>query len=181
MAKKTFTPQQLKKTLIAMFILLIVGSAGVFYLTLGAFKEYAVEVNHRLQDAEASGKQIEQLQSLKGQLDQSQQLIAKSNQLFSTPDQYQTNAQTDIQAIAQRSGVAIAGTEFADGSNPADMYTVTVRLGSPVQYSQLIQFFDGIEGNLPKMQVVSATFTNIQGGGANTVGVEDIKIKLTVR
>ena len=181
MAKTSFTPQKLKTLLIGLFVLLVLGLGGLFYLSLNEFKDYALKVNHRTQDAEASAQQVQQLQSLKGQIADSQQLIAKANQLFSTPENYQTQALTDIRAIAATSGVSISGTEFNDSDNPNGQKIMTVKLASPVSYKKIIAFFHGIEGNIPKMQVSSATLSHVSGGNSDSVSVEEIKIKLTVR
>lgn len=181
MAKKSFKPQNLRTLLTVLVATLLLGSAGLFYLSLNEFKEYAIEVNHRLKDAEASGQQIAQLQVLKGQLSESQQLITKANQLFSTPSEYQTRALTDIRTIAATSGVAIAGTAFNEADNQNGQNVMTVRLASPVSYGKLIAFFDGVESNLPKMQVSSATLSHVAGGNGDSVGIEEIKIKLTVK
>jgi len=180
MAKQTFKPQNLRAVLIVMLIVIIAGGLGLFYLGLNEVRKYAVEVDHSIADAEASNGQVQRLQSLKGQLAQSETLIAKANQMFATPDNYQNQAITDTRNYAASSGIAIAKINFDEvvaGVSP----TMTVSLKAPVSYSKLIRFLDGIESNIPKMQVSNIGLTHVNGLGADTVGVNDIKITIATR
>lgn len=178
-AKKTFKPQNLRSLLVTMLVLIVIAGAGLFYLGLNFVREYAVEVNHRLLDAQASGQQIENLQSLKAQLSESNSLVEKANALFSTPANYQTQALTDIKNYADAAGVSIASTTFADAASGA--YAVTITLKQPVAYSKLVHFLDAVESNLPKMQVTSIVLGHVDGGGADSVKVGEIKIDISVR
>jgi len=180
MAKQTFKPQNLRAVLVVVLIVIIAGGLGLFYLGLNEVREYAVEVDHSIADAEASNGQVQKLQSLKGQLAQSETLIAKANQMFATPDNYQNQAITDTRNYAASSGITIAKINFDEvvaGVSP----TMTVSLKAPVSYSKLIRFLDGIESNIPKMQVSNIGLTHVNGLGADTVGVNDIKIMIATR
>lgn len=180
MAKKSFTPQSLKVALLVTLFVIIATVGALFYFGLTSLKSYAIDVNHRLSDANASGEQIDGLQVLKNQLANSQMLIDKANQMVSTQDSYQAQALTDIRAIAKNAGVSVINTEF-NNKDQTDEHSVTVSLDSPVSYKGLIRFFEGIESNLPKMQVISATVGHVEGGNADSVTVDEIKIKLTVK
>jgi len=180
MDKKTFKPQTLRNILYVVFTLIVLGGAGLFYLGLQGLKEYAVEVNHSVADAEASGSQVQALQSLKGQLSQSQALIDKANQMFATPTNYQAQAISDIRTYAAKSGVAVSRTGFEEQTE-GPTRTISVSLQSPVSYPRLIQFLDGIEGNIPKMQVSNISLSHVSGAGAGVVNVDEIKIKVSVR
>ncbi|MDB5162628.1 MAG: hypothetical protein JWN28_235 [Candidatus Saccharibacteria bacterium] len=180
MAKQPFKPQALRAVLVVVLILIISGGAGLFYLGLIKIQTYAVEVNHTIADAEASGTQIQRLQALKGQLSQSEALISKANQMFANQENYQAQAITDIRNYANAAGLTITKTNFdvqEVGANPS----MTVSLKSPVSYGKLIQFLDGIEGNIPKMQVTGIGINHVNGGNADTVIVDDIKITIATR
>jgi Tfp pilus assembly protein PilO len=180
MAKQTFKPQTLRTVLLIALMIIIVGGLGLFYLGLNEVRKYAVEVNHSIADAEASNVRVQALQGLKNQLAQSETLIAKANQMFATPDNYQDQAITDTNNYANASGLTIAKISFDDvvaGVSP----TMTVSLKAPVPYSKLIQFLDGIEGNIPKMQVSSIGLTHVNGANADSVAVDDIKIMIATR
>lgn len=177
--KKQFKPQDLRTILSVLFIVILIGGAGLFYWGLGIVRSYAIEVDHRLADADASGKQIEELQTLKTQLAQSNSLVDKANQLFVTPDTYQSQILSDVKNYANATGLSIASTSF-DNSSETGAYTMILNLDQPVSYSKLISFLDNIESNLPKLQVHSISLGHV-GGSADTVRTGEIKIDTSVR
>jgi hypothetical protein len=182
MAKKrqSFNPQALRGVLLVILIFIISGGAGLFYIGLNQVRDFAVEVNHTIVDAQASDTQVQRLQKLKGQLAQSESLIAKANQMFATPATYQAQAITDTRNYANAAGLTITKTNF-DAQTPGTDPVMTVSLKTPVSYAKLIQFLDGIEGNVPKMQVSSIGINHLNGGGADSVTVDDIKITIATR
>jgi len=175
--KKQFKPQDLRSLLLLLFALIALAGAAVFYIGLGIVKEYSVEVNQRLVDADASGKQIEELQTLKSQLVQSNSLVEKANQLFATPSDYRARTLTDIKNYADAAGLALESTKFDDASEQ----TVVVKLAPPVSYAKLIAFLSNIESNLPKLQVSSISLGHTEGGAIDSVEVGEINIDISVR
>lgn len=179
-SKKSFSPQNLRAILFVLLALIIVGGGGLFYLGLQDLRDYATQVNHTIADAEASGTQVQALQSLKGELAQSEQLINKATQMFATPANYQSQAIGDIRNYANAAGVTISRTSFEpEAAGP--FRTMTVSLQSPVSYNGLIRFLDGIEGNIPKMQVSNISLSHVTGRGGDVVNVDDIKLTIAVR
>ena len=178
--KKQFKPQNLRAIIATLLVILLLGGGAAFYWGLGVVREYAVEVSHRLADADASGKQIQELQTLKGQLAQSNTLIEKANQLFATPGSYQSRVLADLKSYADASGLSIANTSFSD-SAATGVYSITISLKQPVSYSGLIAFLNNVESNLPKLQVSSIALGQAGAGGADQVKTGDIKIDISVR
>lgn len=178
--KKSFTPQNLQVLLGILLAIVILGGAGLFYVGLNTVKEVAVEVNHATEDAKASAKQVEELQSLRAQLKEGSSLINKANQLFSTPETYQSQVYTDIRVYADRSGVKIESTDFGTPSQNGK-HIVTVKLRNPVSYAGLIRFLDNIESSVPKLQVTSIELSHANNNSANNVTVGDIKLEVTTR
>lgn len=181
MAKQVSGAKKLKNVLIFILIMVIAGLGGTFYLGLQQLKEYSTKVSHRLLDADASGKQLQELQLLKNQLAQSQELVAKADGLFAPQDNYQPQALSDIRNNADRAGISIASTEFDSGEQAGNTRIVTVKLSEPISYKKFLAFLEGIESNLPKMQVRSVTLSHVPGGGNDSVAVSDIKISVSVR
>ena len=179
MAKKSFKPQSLRTILGFLIVAVTLGGGTLFYYGLEQVKAYAISVNERLEDAEASDEQIQQLQVLKNQLAQSKQLVAKADKMFANSNSYQTQALSDIRNYSEQVGIEIAATDFEnseDGSN-----IVIIKLANPTNYPKLIQFLTLLEGNLPKMQVTSIETKYVPGGDADAVEVGDIKINVSVR
>jgi Tfp pilus assembly protein PilO len=177
--KQPFNPQALRGLLVVVLIVIMSGGAGLFYIGLNQIREYALEVNHAAADATASNDQVQSLQALKGQLAQSQELIAKANQMFATPGNYQSQANTDIHTYANAAGLTVTKTSFEEvpGADPI----MTVSLKAPVSYSKLIHFLDGVEGNIPKMQVSAISINHVVNGNADSVAVDDIKLMIATR
>lgn len=160
--KKQFRAQDLRTILTLLFFVILAGGGTAFYLGLGIVRDYSQEVNQQLANADASGQQVEKLQTLKSQLSQSTALVGKAQQLFATPNTYESRTLADIKNYADAAGVTIASTAFdTTGSN-----TVTVRLSSPTSYSKLITFLTNIESNLPKLQVSSLSLSRADNATA---------------
>ncbi len=177
--KKQFRPADLRTLLTVLLVIITLGGGALFYYGLTLVSDYAVTVDQKSVDAEASGKQIQELQLLKGQLAQSNSLVEKANQLFATPGNYQTQVLNDIRSYADTAGLSIVNTSFSDPSTGSS-YAITVSFENPVSYSGLIAFLNNVEGNLPKLQVskISLGYGN---DGADSVKVNDIIIDIAVR
>ena len=178
--KKEFKPQNLRSILATLLIVLLLGGGAAFYWGLGIVREYAATVNQRLADAEASGAQIQELQTLKNQLAQSNSLVKKANQLFATPASYQSRVLADLKNYADSAGLSITDTSFSPANESAS-HSITITLEEPVSYTKLITFLNNVESSIPKLQVSSITLGQATGGNADSVDVEDIKINISVR
>ena len=176
---KSFSPQHLRSILSFLLVVTVLVGGALFYFGLDMVRTYAVSVNQRLEDANASDKQVGQLQVLKNQLAQSESLIAKADKMFATPDTYQSQSLSDIQNYANKAGIQIASTGFENSENGS--YTVVVKLTNPTSYSKLVQFLALTESNLPKMQVSSIALKHIPNSDGDTVETGDIKINISVR
>lgn len=177
--KKQFTAQKLRALLSFLLVVIILGGGAAFYWGLGEVRTYSLSVNHRLIDAEASGKQIEELQTLRRNLTNNNSLVEKADQLFATPSTYQAQASTDINTYASAAGIAIARISFSDPSSGA--HEATISLNNPTSYSGLLTFLNNIEHNIPKMQITSLTLKPADPPSANKVIVGDIKISVSVK
>ncbi|MEO6109659.1 MAG: hypothetical protein ABIP50_01445 [Candidatus Saccharimonadales bacterium] len=188
MKKDGMKATSIRSLLTFVIVILILAMAGGFYLGLGKVRTTALDVSHTAADANASGKQIDELQKLKLVLTQSQGLVDKANALFSTPASYQSQALKDVQKYASQSGVTISNTNFDLKEDTKDTPTVTntskpfsITLKSPVSYTKLLSFLDDIEGNLPKMQVTSIDLSRPTTTGSDNVITGDIKIVVSTR
>lgn len=178
--KKQFTPQTLRAILTTIFILVLIGGGATIYFGIESLKGYATKVQERLIDAEASERQISELQLLKGQLSQSDVLIEKTNQLFATPASYQGQVLGDLERYASTAGLTLNGTNFSTGQESGE-HSITISFSGDIQYRKLIAFLNNVEGNLPKLQVASMTLSRADSGSADMVRADEIKINIAVR
>jgi hypothetical protein len=179
--KKAMKASSLRSFLVVLIVILIIAVAGGFYLGFQQIRLFAIEVSHTAVDADASGKQIEELQILKQQLEERDKLVAKANKLFATPNNYQSRALSDVQKYAQTYGVTILNTNFEPSAEETIGNTFVITLKSPVNYTKLLNFLDAIEGNLPKMQVTSVSLGHTTSGSGSNVTTEAIKIGISTR
>lgn len=180
MATKEFKPQNLQSLLGFILVAVILGGGALFYFGLETVRAYAISVNQRLEDADASEKQVEQLQVLKNQLAQSELLITKADKTFTTPEAYQAQALLDIQRYASQVGITVVGSDF-ETPEASGLHLIVLRIGSPTNYEKLIQFLTLVEGNLPKMQVNSIDLKHSSQGNGQNVEVSNLKINISVR
>jgi len=178
----------LKKLLGFLLVLVTIGVAGGFYLGLHEVRTFSIDVSHVVADSQASGNTISELQQLKQSLSQSEALVTKANQMFSTNANYQSQALTDVRKYASNAGITISNTDFEAGSDaapsapvPANGKAFTIKLQSPVSYAKLLQFIANIEGNLPKMQIMGLKVNRVASGTSDQVEVGDIKITISTR
>jgi len=177
--KKQFKPQNLRTILSIVFILVLLGGGAAFYWGLGIVRTYSVEVNKSGADAEASGKKINELQTLRNQLVKNTPLIEQADKLFATPATYQSQVLSDLNNYAEASGLSLANTSF--GEPVGTSYPITITFKQPVSYSGLITFLHNVEGNLPKLQVSSIALGRPASGSADRVKTGEIKIDISVR
>ena len=169
-------------------VVVILGATAGFYYGLQIIKDYALEVTHAVADSNASTKNIDELGALKKQLADGEALVSKADNLFSTPDTYQTQALKDISKYAAEAGVTISSIDSAtpdtSGNPPSSAtssYSESITLQSPVSYTKLLKFLDAIEGNLPKMQITGVTLTRPSSGMSDQIATDKITITVAVR
>ena len=184
--KKSMRASSLRKVLSTLLVLLILAAAGGFYFGMEQIRAFTVEVSHTAADANASSETIDELQKLKQALAQSETLVAKANQVFTTEDNYQSQALKDVQKYASVAGITISHTNFdtapsSDSSTINTGKTFAITLASPLSYKKLLQFLDAIEGNVPKMQVDSIEISRPDKNDSDQVITGEVKIVIATR
>ncbi len=178
--QKQLRAQDVRTGLSVLLVIVLLAGGALFYWGLGLVRDYSVQVDHRLADADASAKQIQQLQVLQSQLHTSNSLVEKANQLFASPNTYQSQVSADIRTYADAAGLAISSTNFSDPA-ATGTHTITLTFKNPVSYAGLVAFLNNVEGNLPKLQVSSLSLAPADGNNAGKVQVSEIKIDISVR
>lgn len=164
----------------ALIIVLLGAMAAVilgFGYGLSIIRSTAQTVNQTVADAGASNNLTEALQRAQIQLNQGQDAIAKANAMFVTAGNYQSKTINDIQAYATATNVRVSDFSFttlSGGTSPR--FGVSVTLSSPVSYGDFIRFLNAVEGNVPKMQVVSVQLSRPSSPNATQVRVSNLVI-----
>jgi len=185
--KKTQAATTTRNLLAFLLVVVILGATAGFYYGLQIIKDYSLEVTHAVADSGASATNIDKLSQLKQQLAEGQALVAKADNLFSTPGTYQTQALKDISKYAGEAGVTISSIDSSSPENnngqiiPGSVYSEVITLQSPVSYAKLLKLLDAIEGNLPKMQITGITITRPSSPSGDQVATDKITITVAVR
>lgn len=181
---------QLKATtartfLTTLLIIVMLASAGGFYFGLQQVRAVAVDVTHASQDASAGNNQVQELQELQLQLEQTKALVEKADTMFAPVAGYQGRVLTDIKTYATASGLTVTTTEFGEAgeqsSESGETRLLTITLGQPVSYTSLLRFLQLTEGSIPKITVNGIKITRIDGGAAGFVTVDPITLRISVK
>lgn len=184
--KNTLTATKLKTLLIVgMFLLFVIVGVG-FSIGLTNIKEFAVDVSHTTTDASASNNQVTRLQELKTQLEKTQALVAKADNIAVPEANFQSQVITDLQRYATAADISIVDTSFPDApSTPSsDSFSrkpVAISLRQPVSYAKLIRFLQLIEGSLPKMEVGTMKITRPNSPSGDNVIADNITLNVLVK
>lgn len=177
----------LRGVLGTMVVLLIVLSGVGFYFAQNWLQEMAVSVSHTVAESTTSDSSVQALKKLQEELSTRQDIITKTNSIFTSTSTYQTQAVEDLIAYAKSSGITISNYAFpppaaassaAASSIPTTLVTVT--LTSPVSYTSLLKFMSAVEGNLPKMQITSINLGRISGD-SESVKIDQLTVAVYTR
>lgn len=166
-------------------VLLIVMAGVGFYFAQNWLQEMAISVSHTVAQSTTSDKSVQDLKQLQDELATRQDIITKTNSIFTSTATYQTQAVEDLIAYATSSGITISNYSFpaptastAASSTPTTLVTIT--LTSPVSYTSLLKFMSLIEGNLPKMQITSINLGRIVGDN-EAVKIDQLTVAVYTR
>lgn len=185
------------RLLIGLMVLLIAAGGAVFYYGGQFLQQAAIETNHETIDAEISSQDVARLKQLESELNQKQDVVARTKQIIAESQQYQYQDQViqDINAYAARTGVSVTGYDFEDTSKSArsavkdstaptltgvKAITATVNLDAPVNYTNFLLFLKAIEQNLTKMQVTGVNVTP-DADDLNAVSNPSVGIRVYVK
>jgi hypothetical protein len=179
---KKLTATTMRNILAFLLVVIVLGSVAGFYFGLQLVKSYALDVSHTVSDSNASAKNVQELGQLKQQLVTGQALVSKADELFSTPDTYQTQALKDISKYAADSGISISSIDSSGSAQAATTpsYSETVALQSPVSYAKFLQFLDDIQGNLPKMQITGISIARPANPSGDQITTDKITITVSI-
>lgn len=193
---------------IILSILLLASAAvagGGFIYVQGMLKKYAIEVSHKKVDAAASDGNIQTLDRIKAELADNKSIIQKAQALKATNELPQFTIVKNVTTIAENNNLKITQFDFADSTQaapaantPATTQTqtaqtpvggtgltgssyisISVTLGTPVNYADYLQFIHDIEQSVPKMQIQAVSLTPAES--SNSVTVEPLTIQMYTR
>jgi hypothetical protein len=155
--------------------ILLIGGAG-FYFTSDFLNQKAIEVDHARIDAELSQSDINNLKKLEQELKVQADVVSRASQIVANNAEFkfQDKVITDIDRLANLSGVTVTGytfesptavapvaptTKVTNTPKGAKKTIITLALKSPMSYDSYLRFLKAIEQNLTRMQVTGVNLS----------------------
>lgn len=183
---------------ISLFVIALAGGV-IFSLINNQLKSYAVDVSHKIIDANASRDNVQTLQRIQQELTNDKDIIARTNSIVADSQSYQYQDQivSDLNNYASTAGITITNMDFSANSatSPTGAVTtptttapavtapagvksvsVSVTLKNPVGYSNFLRFVRSIENNLTKMQIQKITLSKGTSGSDISSDVLSIQV-----
>lgn len=186
MKKSTMSAVVLRRALATSIVFLIILAGVGFYFAQGWLHTFATSVSHTVADSKMSDSSLQSLSKLQKELEAQQEIIAKTNAITTSSASYQTQSVQDLIAYAGLTGMTISDYTFplTAAATPAAAAVpttqVTIKLTSPISYTNLLQFMSAIEGNLPKMQITSVNLGRVVGDNT-TIKIDQLTIAVYTR
>jgi hypothetical protein len=176
------------RRILASSIVLLIGLAGVgFYFAQSFLHDFAVSVGQTVAQSKSSDTSLQSLSTLQQKLANEQDIIRKTNTIFTSTTNYQTQAVQDLITYAGETGITISnyvfpatGVTSSAATNSIPLTQITVTLASPVSYNNLLKFMTAIEGNLPKMQITSLNLGRVDGD-STSVQIQQLTVAVYTR
>ena len=171
MKQLRLTATTLRIVLSVTILLIVIAGYFVWQFGHGSITKLAKEVAATNQQATNSGNDLNNLQSIKSQLQNRQETVKKAASLVAESQgyQYQNQITEDLQSFASNAGVTIQSYNFSSSTTPgvttssaptsgkpiAGLKTVTetIALKSPLSYTSYLQFINDIQNNSLRMQI----------------------------
>jgi hypothetical protein len=187
MMKTKLTATRIQLILSFTLVLVVVLGGIGFSIINSELDTFAIDVSHKVADANASRDNVQNLQKIERQLTDKQAAIQKVDNIVAESKSYQYQDQiiTDLNNYAARAGVAITNISFTDtqtSGNPAagapapststpngiKSSSATITLNNPIDYLKLLKFIAYIEQNLTKMQISRVNLSKDASGKSIT-------------
>lgn len=208
MKQSRLTPTTLRLILSIGIVLSVAAAATIFITASARLKETATAVSHKVADAEASQNSLTNLKKIEKFLAENQTTITRANDIVAESKSYEYQDQiiNDLKTYAASADMTITNFDFSAGNTataaPASgtaaptavtdpaaaaapapsgvkSTTVSVSLGAPLKYENLLRFVKAIEQNLTKMQISAITLS--KGTTSNEVTTDTLTLEVYIR
>lgn len=193
MRRHRFNATTLRLTLSLSLFLILLATAGGFYVANGWLRDLAMQVSHASADAEASHTTITTLQRLQDELAANRSVIERTSNIVAESQsyQYQDEIIRDLNEYAAAAGIGITNYSFESATDEQEQAAtpnvappsginstlVSVTVANPVNYDNLLRFFYSVEQNLTKMQITNISLTK----SGNDLSSEALTIEVYIR
>lgn len=185
---------------ISLFAIALIGGVAFAFIN-GQLKSYAVDISHKVIDANSSRDNVQTLQRIQQELANDKDIIARTNSIVADSQSYvyQDQIVSDLNKYANAAGITITNMDFSastggTGSTNTSAPTpttnktatpapsgvksvsVSVTLKNPVGYENFLRFIRSIEDNLTKMQIQKVSLS--KGTSGNDISSDVLTIQV---
>jgi hypothetical protein len=178
------------RTTLSFIIIIVIGlSALGFYYIQGKLNTYAVSVGQAVSESTAGGTNTGTIKNIQEEIAEVQAASTKADSITVSSLDYQTQIIKDLNKYASNTGISITDYSFTQATSTATkvqtipgvgINSITITLGNPIPFDNLIQFLKSIENNLPKMQINGINISHDQTS-ADAVTIDPLTIEVYTR
>lgn len=186
MKKSKMKATSLRTIMIVTIIMTIILAGIGFYYAQNYLSNFATSVTPTISKSTAGNNNPQAIKRIQEEITKAQTAIDKSNNITSTLTDYQNQIVKDLNKYASNNNMSISDYKFATPAkvpglaNSIQSNTITITLGNPIAFTDLMQFFKSIETNLPKMQITGVNLTR-DPSQKDTVTVDPLIIETYIR
>jgi hypothetical protein len=187
MMKKTFDSTTVRTILIILTVILTAGLVGGYFYVQDKLSGYASEVGKTTSEL-AAKENTEKQAGLDTALAQYKPSVDKAAAFVAPSGSYLGIVTSDLRKYASETGVELSDISPAQAPaiqvNPGviglQTSYVKVTIKNPASFTGLMEFINGIETNLPKMQLTGINLTHASGD-ADRINVDPLIIKVYIK
>lgn len=186
MKKSKMKATSLRTTMVMIIIITIILAGVGFYYAQSYLSSFATSITPTISKSTAGNNNPQATKKIQEEIAKAQTAVDKSNGLTSTLADYQNKVVKDLNTYASNNNITISDYKFATPAKVSGLAdniqsnTITITLGNPIAFTNLMKFFKSIETNLPKMQITGINLTR-DPSQKDMVAVDPLIIETYIR
>lgn len=171
--------------IIIIFIIIISGGIG-FYFAQGWLRQLTIDTNSAVAEANKISSTKTNLTTVNDP--ETKDLANRTINMIYSDNNFQAQVTRDLNIYANNTGITITNVSLApdiiesdedqlDLFGDLDVKKISISIGSPVSFTNLMQFIKRIETNTPKIQINKISLSNVRANSGD-VTVEPIIIEV---
>lgn len=176
---KKMTATSLRNLMIAIVVLMFLGSIGGFYYAQSWLDQYATEISQT--NSNSLGEGTDNNGQLQKEITRLGVVVTKAGEFTVSPVDYNSKISGDINKYASETGVTVKSVESANKpSTPIGMLQpkyLQITIENPVPYNNLLKFIKALETNVPKINLTGIAISH-KVSDKDKVSVEPIVIEV---
>jgi len=183
MKQDDFKAKNLERLLIIMVLVIAIGGAIGFYFAQDKLKQLAIETNTMVAKAGKLMSGSNNSAMISDPVVQS--LATKTIKMTYQASNFQAEATKGLKKYAAEAGITINSIDLAPDTTQPILFNniktkrLLISIGSPASFVGLMKFVKATETNIPKMQIINISLSNIRANN-NSVTIEPLTLEVYI-